>query len=391
MTSSPESFQVFVKPTGSRCNLRCGYCYYLDAAPCSRSAPGGTMSREVLEVYIREHIRAFPDPEVFFSWHGGEPTLAGLHFFEEVISLQRKYLSPERRAINGIQTNGTLLHDDWCRFFAREGFVVGLSIDGPESLHNQFRRDGVGHPSFQQVMAGLELLQKFSVPHELLCVVHAGNVRFPHEVYGFLKGLGTPWITFLPLVIPPLQRDQEGALAGRSDGSPAEPPSVSPEAWGNFLCAVFDEWQGADIGRVKIQMIEEALRTAFGQEHSLCVFRPECGRVPVVEQNGDFYPCDHYTHPAHRVGNILQSSLWQLLEHPHQKAFGRAKKEGLTPACVSCEVLDMCNGACPKDRFVTGPDGTSGHQYLCGGYRKFFQHIRPFVREVSEVFRTSAS
>jgi uncharacterized protein len=366
------SFQVFAKPAGAACNLACRYCYYLDKGPRSPDAAPSRMPEDLLELYIAQHIAASPDEIVCFSWHGGEPTVLGVEYFRTVIEIQRRLCPPGRSIVNGVQTNGTLLDDAWGRFLAAEGFAVGLSLDGPRSLHDRHRLTRNGQSAFDQTMRGYEILRQHGVPTDILCVVSSANVVHPAEVYGFFRDMDASFVTFLPLVIP-----RPDAAAGVS------PDSVPPETWGNFLCAVFDEWQARDVGRIKVQIVEEAARTAFGQEHSLCIFRPVCGDIPVVERNGDFYTCDHYVDADHRLGNIRETPLASLLDSPAQRAFGLDKLKKLPSACASCDVKSMCNGECPKNRFVRGPEGEPDLNFLCAGYKKFFRHIRPFVDAVA--------
>ena len=396
MSPASRGFQVFVKPAGAACNLACRYCYYLDrgisgseirAAGYGEAFPGfireqpvhepvpKRMSEDILELYIAQHIVASPDEIIRFSWHGGEPTLLGLDYFRTLVEIQRRLCPPDRKIVNGMQTNGTLLDDNWGRFLAAEGFSVGLSLDGPRNLHDRHRLTRNGRSTFAEAMRGWDVLQRHGVPADVLCVVSAANVTRPLDVYGFFREIGASYVTFLPLVI-----------ADSSSSSGASGDSVPPEAWGDFLCAVFDEWQSRDIGRIKVQIIEEAARIAFGQEHSLCIFRPVCGDIPVVERNGDFYSCDHYVDAEHRVGNIRETPLLSLLESPAQRAFGAAKLEKLPMICRSCDVLAMCNGECPKNRFIRAPDGEPGLNYLCAGYRRFFRHVRPFVDAVADVW-----
>ena len=376
MAVASRGFQVFAKPAGDACNLACRYCYYLGKGRSGPEAGPARMSLELLENYIARHIAASPDEAVRFSWHGGEPTLLGLGYFREIAAIQRRLRPPGRTIANGMQTNGTLLDEAWGRFLADEGFAVGLSLDGPRELHDRYRLTREGRSSFNGTMRGHKVLRRHGVPVDVLCVVGAHNAGRALEVYRFFKGIGASFLTFLPLV----ERRPESPGGVSSD-------SVAPEAWGDFLCAVFDEWVDRDIGRVKIQAIEEAARTAFGQEHSLCIFRPVCGDIPVVERNGDFYSCDHFVDGAHLVGNVGETPLAELLESPAQRAFGRAKLETLARVCRTCEVLDMCNGECPKNRFVTDPAGGPPLKYLCAGYRKFFSHARPFVAAVAAEWR----
>lgn len=377
MSSAFREFQVFVKPVGARCNLACSYCYYLEKQDIVPSSPGGVMSDDTLDRYIRQHIEASTEQEIFFSWHGGEPTLAGLKFYMKAVEYQKKYKPSGSIILNGIQTNATLITEEWGGFLSREGFYVGISLDGPGNYHNlnRTRRDGKG--TFEDVMRGLDVIRRHNVAHEFLCVVHNENVQASLELYRFFRGLGAAYITFLPMVEK--SADSSGKASARS---------VKPLDFGKFLSVIFDEWIENDIGTLKVQLFEEALRTAFSQDHTLCIFKPVCGGVPVVEMNGDFYSCDHYVTPEHMIGNTNDSSLAALLDHPRQKAFGQAKRDTLPRFCLECEVLDMCNGECPKNRFVTTPTGEPGLNYLCEGYRYFFNHCRPFVNEVARMWRS---
>ena len=375
MNKAAHSFQVFVKPIGPVCNLGCYYCYYLEKENLYSGSESFRMPDDILEKYIIQHIEASPDPVIQFSWHGGEPTLLGIDYFRKIVALQRMHLPRNQRIVNGIQTNGTLLDEDWCRFFAQEGFYVGISIDGPQELHDLYRVTKNGNPSFEQTMRGYELLLQHRVLHEILCVVNADNVRFPLEVYRFFKKIKAKYITFLPLV-----EQQPDAEYGVS------PRSVPADAFGSFLCTIFDEWLSQDIGRVKVQIFEEAARTAFGQEHSLCIFRETCGNIPVIEHNGDFYSCDHFVDADHFLGNIKETPLLTLLESPEQRGFGRSKLETLPQYCQICEVRTMCHGGCPKNRFILTPHGEAGLNYLCVGYKRFFKHCLPFVEEIANLW-----
>ncbi len=372
----PRGFQVFVKPAGAACNLACRYCYYLDKSQLGPESRPASIPDELLEDYIAQHIDASPDEIIRFSWHGGEPTILGVDFFSRVVDIERRHPPAGRTIANGIQTNGTLLNDEWGRFLAAEGFAVGLSVDGPQEIHDLYRGRRDGSSSFEETTRGLEILRRHGVPFDILCVVGAHNVRRPAEVYGFFKDIGASYVSFLPLVEP-----RPGEPGGVS------PQSVPAEAWGDFLCAVFDEWLAGDIGRVKVQVIEEAARTAFGQEHSLCIFRPVCGDIPVLERNGDLFSCDHFVDAGHRLGNIRETPLAALIESPALRAFGLAKLEKLPRVCRECDVLGMCNGECPKNRFLPAPDGEPGWNYLCAGYQKFFRRVQPFVAEVAAEWR----
>ena len=375
MVEASREFQVFTKPIGSICNLDCHYCYYLEKERLYPEGESFRMPDETLEKYIVQHIDAYPEEVIRFSWHGGEPTVLGLDFFRMVVALQRKHRPSGRRIVNGIQTNGTLLDEDWCSFLAAEGFAVGLSLDGPPEMHDRYRVTKDGKPTHEGTIRGYELLQEHGVYTDILCVVNAHNALFPLQVYRFFKQINAQYISFLPMVEP------------QPDSGGVSPITVPAEAWGTFLCAIFDEWRDKDVGRVKVQIFEEATRTAFNQEHSLCIFRPTCGNIPVVEHNGDFYSCDHFVDVEHRLGNITKTPLVELLESPAQRAFGKAKLETLPIYCQECGVRPMCNGGCPKNRFLRTPDGETGLNYLCAGYKRFFTHCQPFVTEVAALWK----
>jgi uncharacterized protein len=372
MIKASRSYQIFAKPIGSICNLGCDYCYYLKKDSLYPDEKSFRMPDDILEEYILQHIKTSPDPVISFAWHGGEPTLLGLDYFHRVVGLQRKHQPPHRRIINGIQTNGTLIDEDWCRFLAAEGFAVGISLDGPEEMHDSHRLTRAGNPTHKQAMRGYELLRKHGIPCDVLCVVHAQNVEHPTEVYRFFKQIKAPYISFLPLVEP--QPDIDGAISSRT---------VPSDAFGAFLCTIFDEWMSQDIGQVKIQVFEEVAGTALGQEHTLCIFKKTCGDVPVIEHNGDFFACDHFVDRQHHFGNIRHALLVDLIEGPAQRRFGRVKWETLPRYCLECEVLPLCNGGCPKDRILRTPDGEAGLNYLCAGYKRFFTHCRPFLAQLS--------
>ena len=376
-TLIPGDFQVFIKPVGARCNLRCSYCYYLKTCDIYGSGRKTVMDDETLENCIKQLFSASSGNTVLFSWHGGEPLLAGIDFYKKALSIQKKHLPQGKQFLNGVQTNGTLINQEWCEFFAGNRFVIGISIDGPEDFHNAMRKTKSKQGSFLKTLNGFQLLRDFGINTEILCVVNSCNVQYPLEVYEFFKTLGAKYITFLPLV----ERKDSGV------GEVSE-TSVPAYEFGLFLSAVFDEWVKKDIGTVKIQIFEEALRTAFDQEHTLCIFKERCGGVPVVEKTGDFYSCDHFVEKGQSLGNINVHPLKYFLNHPNQKAFGDAKLSTLPQYCIRCEVRKMCNGECPKNRFVASPDGEPGLNYLCEGYKYFFNHCKPFVDTVAEVFKT---
>lgn len=376
MKGTSREFQVFVKPAGPSCNLGCRYCYYLGKSSLYGSGNRFRMPDDLLELYIRQHIEASDGEVITFSWHGGEPMLAGLEFYRRAVMLQRKYNSHNRMIINGIQTNGTLVDSEWCRFLAEEHFTVGISLDGPEKLHDLFRRAKDGGATFTRVMSGYDQLVMHGIDPEILCVVNSENVKYPSDVYRFFRHLGAGFITFIPLV--ERQSDSSRGVTGSS---------VPAEAFGTFLCRVFDEWIAGDIGKIKVQIFEEALRTAFDQEHTLCIFRPVCGGVPIVEHNGDFYSCDHFVSEEHHLGNIRNNTLDELLDCERQKAFGEEKSGTLPDYCRVCTVRQMCNGECPKNRFILTPGGEPGLNYLCEGYKMFFTYCTPFVTSVADAWR----
>jgi uncharacterized protein len=376
-----REFQIFVKPVGATCNLRCSYCYYLEKDQLyPENSP--LMSDEILEKYIIQHIGATSDDTIMFSWHGGEPTLAGIEFFKKAFKFQKRHLPAGKSLLNGIQTNATLLNDDFCRFMADEGFIAGVSIDGPDEMHGRHRRTASGESSFSKTMRGYELLVKYGITSEILCVVNAHNVNHPLEVYNFFKSLDARFVTFLPLVI------RSAELSGTVTAD-----SVPSEAFGYFLMKIFDDWVEKDISKIKVQVFEEVLRSAFNQDHTLCIFKVNCGGVPVLEQNGDFYSCDHYVNRDHLLGNIKQKSIAEMLDSLKQIKFGQNKSQTLPAYCIDCEVRGMCNGECPKNRFIKTPDGDPGLNYLCAGYKLFFNHCKPFIDVLRQTWlsRRSAS
>jgi uncharacterized protein len=371
-----DDFQVFVKPVGAICNLACSYCYYLDKQDIYAKETSILLPDNLLEKYIVQHFAASTGPDIFFSWHGGEPLLAGIPFFQRVVEIQQQHLPKNCKVVNGIQTNGTMLTHDWCKFLKNNDFIVGISLDGPEIFHSAHRTHKNGHSSFDEALRGYQLVKSYGIPCEILCVVSSCNVNYPLEIYRFFKQLKAEFITFLPLV-------EKRSLPGKC----VTEKSVPSQAFGEFLCKIFDEWKSCDIGNVKVQIFEEAIRTAFQLEHTLCIFKKICGGVPVLEHNGDLYACDHYVEEQYRLGNIHSASLTELLESPVLKAFGQDKLVALPRYCLNCEVREMCNGACPKDRFIATPDGEPGLNYLCEGYKQFFNHIKPFAEQVAAVWR----
>jgi len=368
-----SEFQVFVKPAGAVCNLDCQYCYYRDKRSLYPDAGVSRMPEGLLEEYIVQHIEAAGGPEIAFSWHGGEPTTLGVDFFRKAVELQRKHKPAGWRIRNGIQTNGVLLDEAWGRFLAAEDFSIGLSLDGPAELHDGDRVTKGGQPTHWQAMRGYAVLRKHEVHTDIVCVVHNLNVLHPLTVYRFFREIGCRYLGFLPAV-EHVPESAEGV----------GPYTPSAEAYGAFLCKIFDEWIERDTGRIAVQTFEEAARPPLGLEHSLCVFRETCGQIPVLEHNGDFFPCDHFVDREHRWGNIREKTLGELLESQAQRNFGEAKRDSLPRYCRECEVLAMCNGGCPKYRFIRTPDGAAGLNYLCAGLKRFFLHSQaPIARLVA--------
>ncbi len=375
MAAASREFQVMVKPVGALCNLDCSYCYYLEKKELYPNRESFRMPPDLLERYIVQHIEAAPKTTILFSWHGGEPTLLGVDYFRHMVELQEKHRPAGREILNGIQTNGMLIDEEWCRFLGANRFHVGLSIDGPRELHDEGRRTVRGEATHKRVMQTFRLLQNHRVSTDVLCVVHRANVGQPAALYRFFRDAGVKFLQFLPLV----RRERDGAVGA---------DAVPPDAYRSFLCAVFDEWSRQDVGRITIQNFEEAMRPYLGQEHALCIHRETCGDIVVLEHNGDFYTCDHFVDPQHRIGNIRDTPLVELLEHPAVTGFGRDKSERLPGECRRCEVLSSCNGGCPKDRFATSSDGEAGLNYLCAGYKSFFLHSRPWFTRVAGLMRS---
>jgi uncharacterized protein len=357
-----------VKPAGSTCNLGCAYCYYLSK---ERLYPGSTfrMSDELLEDFTEDYIKAQRVPEVTFGWQGGEPTLMGLDFFRRAVELQEKHRPPGTSVRNTIQTNGTGLSDDWCRFFRQHKFLVGLSMDGPPDLHDAYRRDKGGNPTSGRVIRGAALLREHAVEFNILATVHAANADYPTEVYRFLRDeVGAQFIQFIPIV----ERENE---TGFQEGTRLTERSVTGQQYGSFLNAIFDEWVRKDVGRVFVQIFDAALAAWVGEPPGLCIFEETCGTALVLEHNGDLYACDHFVEPRYRLGNVQEAPLTDLVGSDRQRQFGLAKRDQLPRACRECAVQFACHGGCPKNRVLGTRDGEPGLNCLCQGYGAFFRHI----------------
>lgn len=375
-----EPFHVLVKPAGAACNLGCTYCYYLSKEALYPHADL-RMSEKLLEALTRQAIAAQPVPEVIFGWQGGEPTLLPLDFFQRAMALQRQYRRPGMRIVNTLQTNGTLLDDSWCRFFRTYDFLVGLSLDGPRQMHDAYRVDKGGRPTFSRVMRGLSLLQQYKVEYNVLTCIHAANAPHPLEVYRFLRDeVGARFIQFIPIVNPNRELG-----TGPTGGVTAS--SVGARQYGEFLIAIFDEWVRRDVGRVFVQIFDVALAAWLGQPPGLCVFETTCGRALVLEHNGDLYACDHFVDPQHRLGNILEIPLVDMVDSARQRQFGLAKRDRLPPRCLECDVRFVCNGGCPKNRILSTPGDERQHNYLCEGYQTFFAHIEGPMRFMAAELR----
>jgi uncharacterized protein len=385
-----SAFHIIAKPVGALCNLDCKYCFYLEKENLYPEKSSWAMPLEVLESYVRQYIQGQDVSRVSFAWQGGEPTLLGVDFFRKVVELQKKY-ADGKRIENAFQTNGILLDDQWGEFLAREKFLVGLSIDGPRDMHDHYRVDKGGAPTFDRVMRGLHLLQRHSVEFNTLTCVHRHNSRFPLQVYRFLKEIGSGFMQFIPIVERvAAQPDRDGlTLISASSTATAMVSewSVEPKAFGQFLCDIFDEWVRDDVGKYFVQIFDIALEAWLGLPPSLCVFHETCGTAMAIEHNGDLYSCDHFVYPENRLGNIVETPLESLVNSDQQKGFGLAKREALPRDCRDCEVRFACNGECPKHRFVRTPDGERGLNYLCAGYKLFFTHVAPYMEFMAAELR----
>jgi len=371
---------VLAKPSGPICNLDCTYCYFL-----SKEAlyPGDRfrMPDDVLGAYIRQVLESETAPDVTIAWQGGEPTLMGVEFFRQAVAIAEAEKRPGQRLHHTIQTNGTLLTDEWCALLAEHRFLVGLSIDGPPHLHDVFRVDKRGGPTFEKARRGWDLLQAHGVDTNILCSVHAANQDHPLEVYRFLRDdLGARHIQFIPIV----ERDND---TGFQEGDAVTDRSVDPDAWGRFLNTVFDEWLTRDVGTVFVQMFDAALAAWLDLPATMCIFAETCGNAVALEHNGDLYACDHYVEPGYLLGNIMDTHMVELVASPRQRAFGDAKRDTLPRYCLECPVRFACNGECPKNRFKLTPDGEPGLNYLCAGYKAFFTHIDGPVRLMADLLR----
>jgi uncharacterized protein len=395
----PVSFHVLAKPAGPDCNLACEYCFFL-SKELLYPGDGFRMTDAQLETYIRQMLVAQGDGDVEIAWQGGEPTLMGLDFFRRSVELVNLYRSPGQQIVYTIQTNGTLLNDSWARFFKEQGFLVGLSVDGPRELHDAYRRDRSGTGSFDSVMRGWEFLKARNVDVNILCALHAANAGQPLEVYRFFRDvLGARFLQFIPVVerinendslsggpAGGVGRDQKRPLYVQT-GNRVTNRSVGAGQFGRFLIEIFDEWLRLDVGEVFVQHFDAALANWYGEPPAVCVFSETCGRALALEHNGDLYSCDHYVEPGHFLGNINQTPMKELVTSGRQSKFGSVKRDSLPAFCLSCDVLFACRGECPRNRFIRTPGGEEGLNYLCVGYQAFFNHIDRPMRLMSGLLR----
>lgn len=378
---------VMLKPVGAACNLACNYCYYLEKSNLYKHQPKRQMSEELLERFVKDYIEAQTMNEVVFTWHGGEPTLRPLSFYQKAVELQKKYAGG-RIIHNSLQTNGTLLTDEWCRFLKANNWLVGISIDGPEAFHDRYRRDSQGRPSWKKVMEGIRLLQHYGVEWNAMAVVNRYNADHPQAFYRFFKSIGCQYIQFTPIVERNVQHADGRHLASINDAddAPVTDFSVTPEQWGNFLCGLFDEWVKQDIGRVFVQIFDSMLANWVGVAPGTCIYAKECGHAGVMEFNGDVYSCDHFVFPQYKLGNINEHTLIEMLYGEKQRRFSQLKYNKLPRQCKECRWAFACHGECPKNRFVNDRYGNPGLNYLCAGYRRFFEHIAPTMDEMKKAF-----
>lgn len=371
---------VMLKPAGAHCNLACKYCYYLEKNKLYPTAQRHLMSNEMLEQFTREYIEAQTMNQVLFTWHGGEPLLRSIDFYRKALSLQQKYAGG-RRIDNVIQTNGTLLTDEWCEFFAQNHWLVGISIDGPQPDHDHYRLTAAGKPSWQKVMQGIKLLKKHGVEWNAMAVVNAYNANHPLEFYRFFKENGCQFLQFTPIV-ERLTRHEDGrtlaSLADKDEISLSE-ASVAPEQWGYFLSAIFDEWVRKDVGKIFVEIFDCTLANWMGISPGICAYSKECGHAGVMEHNGDVYSCDHFVFPEYKLGNIRDHSLIDMLYGEQQQEFSRLKHSSLPRQCKECDMEFACHGECPKNRFMKDKYGDSGLNYLCPGYYHYYQHVAPYM------------
>lgn len=384
-SQAPTAFSSMVKPIGSTCNLNCAYCYYLDKAMTIYKNRQPLMSFEILEKYISQYIEANEVPEVTFVWHGGEPLMAGLEFYQKAIEFQKKYAS-SKTIINSLQTNGTFVNDNWCKFFHNNKFLIGISIDGPRDIHDAYRINKAGIGSFDKAMAAVNLMKQYGVEYNTLSVVTNLSEGRGTEVYSFLKSIGSKFMQFLPAVELVLYDEDNGrpimAKPG-TEGAVMAPWSVSAPGYGKFLTDIFDEWVISDVGTYFVQAFDETLATWVGAKPGLCIYSETCGDALVVEHNGVVYSCDHFVYPEYALGNILETDLSKLYQNPKQFRFGINKRNSLPRFCLRCKYYFACRGECPKHRFLTTDTGEHGLNFLCEGFKQYYRHVEPCMEYMS--------
>ncbi|MFA6360483.1 MAG: anaerobic sulfatase-maturation protein [Dysgonamonadaceae bacterium] len=371
---------VMLKPVGALCNLACDYCYYLEKSKLYTQNPRHVMSDQLLERFVKEYIESQTIPQIMFTWHGGETLMRPLSFYKRAVELQKQY-GRGRQIDNSIQTNGTLLTDEWCAFFKENNFLVGISIDGPQDFHDEYRRNKADAPSFHKVMRGIELLKKHGVDYNCMAVVNDYNADYPLEFYQFFKDIGCEFLQFTPIVERLKKNNSDSTSLASAKDKEAElaPFTVSPKQWGNFLCTIFDEWVRKDVGKIFIQIFDSTLANWVGEQPGVCTMAKTCGHAGVMEFNGDVYSCDHFVFPEYKLGNIYNEPLASMMYSDKQLKFGADKFDKLPRQCKECDVLFACYGECPKNRFSYDKYGEWGLNYLCEGYYKYFNHVAPYM------------
>lgn len=379
-TPFAKPLYVMLKPAGAHCNLACKYCYYLEKNNLYQNTPRHLMSDETLEQFTREYIEAQTMPQVLFTWHGGEPLMRSIDFYKKALALQKKY-AHGKQIDNVIQTNGTLLTDEWCEFFAKNHWLVGISIDGPQEYHDHYRVTPAGKPSWEKVMQGIQLLKKHRVEWNAMAVVNAYNAEHPLEFYHFFRDNGCQYLQFTPIVERLTEHEDGRTLASLADDReiPLADASVTPQQWGNFLCTIFDDWVRHDVGKTFVEIFDCTLANWMGVLPGICAYSKECGHAGVMEHNGDVYSCDHFVFPEYKLGNIRDQSLIDMLYGEKQQAFSRLKHTSLPRQCKECDMEFACHGECPKNRFEKDKYGEPGLNYLCQGYYQYYSHVAPYM------------
>lgn len=379
-TPFAKPLYVMLKPAGAHCNLACKYCYYLEKNNLYQNSHRHLMTDEMLEQFTREYIEAQTMPQVLFTWHGGEPLMRSIDFYKKALELQKKY-AHGKQIDNVIQTNGTLLTDEWCEFFAKNHWLVGISIDGPQEYHDHYRVTPAGKPSWEKVMQGISLLKKHRVEWNAMAVVNAYNAEHPLEFYHFFRDNGCQYLQFTPIVERLTEHEDGRTLASLADDReiPLAEASVTPEQWGNFLCTIFDDWVRHDVGKTFVEIFDCTLANWMGVLPGICAYSKECGHAGVMEHNGDVYSCDHFVFPEYKLGNIREQSLIDMLYGEKQQAFSRLKHTSLPRQCKECDMEFACHGECPKNRFEKDKYGEPGLNYLCQGYYQYYTHVAPYM------------